>query len=175
MPEPIVIEALTREHLTAATQLLKRGFPWQHYLPLGQLSLHFYLLKQRYPLQGLSRCLGVENTRFWVAVAASSQQVLGIIGLYSKTLDAKESDWLDWFCVAPEARGQGIGGQLLQFSVEQARQADKQFLRIITSDDANENTAQAIYEKHGFCLISSTQPWYWRAFKVRMLYRERKL
>ncbi|MGR9015168.1 MAG: GNAT family N-acetyltransferase, partial [Gammaproteobacteria bacterium] len=113
MPEPIIIEALTHQHLTAATQVLKRSFPWENYLPLGQLSIRFYLLNQCYPLLGLTHYIGIEDTRFWVAVSATTQRVQGIIGLYSKTVDATESDWLDWFCVDPAARGQGIGGQLL--------------------------------------------------------------
>jgi GNAT superfamily N-acetyltransferase len=172
MPEPIIIEAFTSHRLHDTTQLLKHGFPWLRYLPLGHLSLYFYLFKQRYPLVGLSRCLGVEETRFWVAVSATSQQVLGIVGLYSKTVDAHESYWLDWFCVAPGARGQGIGTLLLQFSLAQARLAGKQFLRIITSDDPNENLAQTLYEKHDFYLIPTSQPWHWRQFNIRMLYRE---
>jgi len=94
----------------------------------------------------------------------------GITGLYTCPQDEDEADWLSWFCVDPAQRGQGIGGKLLAFSIEEARGRGKQFLRLYTSDDPNEAEAQGLYEKFGLRVV--------REEKVRthtLIYRELRL
>jgi ribosomal protein S18 acetylase RimI-like enzyme len=175
MPKTITIEPLTRERLPETVRLLKRGFPWQEYLPLGQISLIFYWLKQRYRLGGLSFLLGVEETRFWVAVSSRSLDVVGVIGLYSESRDAGEAYWLDWFCVDPDTRRQGTGSKLLEFCIEESIRAGKRYLRVITSTDPNEKAAAALYERYGIRVVAEKQPWLWRCFAIRRVCRELEL
>jgi ribosomal protein S18 acetylase RimI-like enzyme len=74
--------------------------------------------------------------------------------------------------VAPEARGQGIGGKLVDFCIAKARAAGKQFLRLYTSNHPNQAIAQILYEKRGFRLIGDSQL---RGTQFKKLYGELEL
>ena len=76
--------------------------------------------------------------------------VLGTTGLYRYRKDLETAVWLAWFCVDPRARGRGIGQALLDHSVARARDAGFSLLRLYTSTDPNEASAQRLYERNGF-------------------------
>jgi GNAT superfamily N-acetyltransferase len=65
-------------------------------------------------------------------------------------VDEGEAVWLDWFCVAPGSRGKGVGGQLLDFTVERARASGARFLRLYAWDGARWQAAFRLYESRGF-------------------------
>lgn len=76
--------------------------------------------------------------------------VLGTTGLYRYKKDSDEGVWLAWFCVDPRARGRGIGQALLEHSIARARDARFDLMRLYTSTDPNEASAQRLYERNGF-------------------------
>ena len=94
----------------------------------------------------------VSELRYWVAINGL-EKVLGTIGLYCYEFDKDKAFWLGWFCVDPNARKKGIGSQLLQFSINEAKRLRKKFLRLYTSTDPNELDSHRLYEKHGFKLV----------------------
>jgi len=190
----ILIEPLRAERSGEVQTLLTQCFPWQKYLPLGQISLRFILLKESCArirpekkksvktgnfflgrlLEGFCYLVGIEDSFFWLAISKESSQVLGIIGLYGKTADAHEAYWVDWFCVAPDARSQGVGAQLIEFCIEYTQRSGKKYLRLETSTDPNEVSAQILYEKYGLYIIEASQPWYWSLLNISRIVRERE-
>jgi ribosomal protein S18 acetylase RimI-like enzyme len=99
------------------------------------------------------RLAGVSQLQdLWVAVDENNQ-VCGTTGLYTHRKDEQEANWLSWFCVAPEYRGQGIAKKLLEFSIELTKEQNKRYLRLYTSDDPGEAAAQELYEKYGFKIV----------------------
>ena len=89
---------------------------------------------------------------FWVAKNEKGE-ICGTTGLYTCCKDEEEAVWLSWFCVAPEARGQGIGKRLIEFSIKKAKEQNKKYLRLYTSTDPVEESAQVLYEKYGLAKV----------------------
>ncbi len=130
-----------------AKKLVKRVFRFQS--PAERMFFFAFSKKMNPFIRIITRLFGVSDiVNFWVATN-EMKEVLGTTGLYSYTKDRHEALWLAWFCVAPEARGKGIGKKLLSFSITEARKASVRYLRLYTSDDPNERDAQFLYEKFG--------------------------
>ncbi len=109
----------------------------------------FLILKQpdSWPARLFKRVSGIKDIlAFDVAV---DDGVLGTTGLYRTRKDADEAVWVFWFCVAPEARGQGMGQALLDHTFARAREFGYDTVRLYTSTDPNEAIAQHLYEKNG--------------------------
>jgi GNAT superfamily N-acetyltransferase len=120
--------------------------------------------------QGVIRLFGVkEIVNFWVALG-EKKDVLGTTGLYRYIKDQHEALWLAWFCVAPKARGTGMGKKLLSFSVTEAEKVGVRYLRLYTSDDPIESKAQYLYENFGLKEVGRQR----KIFHTR-IYRELKL
>lgn len=115
--------------------------------------------------------LGYRNIRYWVA-RDERGKVLGITGLYSERKDQKKAKWLGWHCVAPEARGQGVGEQLLNRAIAEARQAGAEVLRLYTSTHGNEAAAQLLYKKKGLKVVKEGPVVREGQEQYRYLYRE---
>jgi GNAT superfamily N-acetyltransferase len=145
-------------------QLVQRVFPSQGLVE--RLSLRLF----RTPLQWLLGLGGIRSGRFWVAVRDNA--VVGTVGLYTRAQDAREAVWLGWFCVAPEARGDGIGGRLLEFVLKEAKSMQVRYLRLYTSTDPNERAAQGVYERAGLSIMRREQPLLWRLAGVEKLVRQ---
>jgi GNAT superfamily N-acetyltransferase len=160
--KPIVqVKAVDAGTLPGAKALVDRVFP--HQTPAERLF--FWVWPRRMTKLGralLALARVAELTEVWVAVDDDGA-VLGTTGLYRYRKDADEAFWLTWFCVAPESRGAGVGAQLLDFSIAQARQRGAHFLRLYTSDDPNEAVAQNLYESRGLQVYET---------RNRILYRE---
>ena len=107
--------------------------------------------------------------KYWVAVD-ENEDVCGITGLYGNKSDKDEALWLSWFCVNPKHRGRGIGKQLIEFSIEEAKKHRKKYLRLYTSDDANEADAQFLYEQYGFKIFKREEK-----AGYTLIYREKEL
>ncbi len=81
---------------------------------------------------------------------SDENRLIGTTGLYAYQNEPAEVGWLGWFCIDPGWRGQGLGKYLLSWTIEKARQAGFQKLRLYTSDHQNEVAAQHLYERLGF-------------------------
>jgi len=158
-------EALMKD----AEKLIKAVFPW---MDLSEKMSFWMFRNRRNPVaRVMMRFDGVsELLSMYVALNPGSREVCGTTGFYTCIKDEAEAYWLSWFCVAPELRGQGIGKQLLEFSIEKAKTDGKKFLRLYTSDDENEAEAQGLYEKYGFKAVGEEKKEYYT-----LIYRELRL
>ena len=141
------IEEVTPGTMPAARALVDRVFRGQ-----GPFASAFFracehrdsrLARAYLWLAGMS-----EVTGLWVALD-SDGAVIGASALCRRREGPHDSLWLSWLCVAPESRRGGVGGRLLDFTIEKARASRAAFLRLHTSDLPNEAPAQSLYESRG--------------------------
>ena len=163
------IEHLGQDLLPAARQLVARVFPWQS--PIERLSF-WAIANRNFPfVRRVMAYVGVADILdFWGAVDSQTKALLGTTGLYLYNRDTSEAVWLAWFCVAPEARGKGIGSRLLDFSIDKAQNSGREYLRLYTSDDPREAAAQRLYESRGLKIVREKK----RLFYTK-IYRELQL
>lgn len=145
----IKIELLTDRTLRETVDLVDKIFPEEEKEP-PKLEIPASLNPEKY--QNFLLKHQMSDLRYWVAID-DFEKVVGTIGLYCYDFDEEEAFWLGWFCVDPKARKQDIGTQLLEFSIEKAREQGKTFLRLYTSSHPDESDAHRLYEKHGFVLV----------------------
>ena len=165
----VCIEHLERGRLSDARKLVWRVF--HHQDPFERLSFLAIanhsspLMRRMMALAGVADFLD-----FWGAIDRRNRALLGTVGLYQYTRDAKEAVWLAWFCVAPEVRRRGIGSKLLDFSIKEAKRTGLQYLRLYTSDRSGEAAAQILYESRGLKVVARKR----HLFHTR-IYRELNL
>jgi GNAT superfamily N-acetyltransferase len=143
------IQPLSQKTLKDTIALTNTVFPWESRWGSAAWAFRFSLIHPR-----LSRILflplGIRWAHYWVAINGG-KTVLGVTGLYRPHKDT-EAYWLGWTCVAPEARGQRIGSQLLDFAIEQTKKAGVSYLRLYTWDGEEATVARQLYERRGFQL-----------------------
>ena len=133
-------------------------------------------------LEGLEELVRGEDSRhshLYTYVACKEERILGIVVLYDgKTgkdidvllvkklqekhgasyhidIEAHEDEYyIDTICVAPDARGLGIGTMLLRFAEEQARRIGHTKLSL--NVEASKTKARRLYEREGFAF---TEAW----------------
>ena len=154
--------------LDGVKKLVDKVFVWQD---LPERMTFWVYKRQNNPFVRLLMQIGGVSSigTIWAAVNEGGD-VCGTTGLYMYKKDEKEAVWLCWFCVDPEYRGQGIGKNLLEFSIEKAKESGKAFLRLYTSDDPSEAAAQGLYEKYGLAVVKTQ-----KHGSTTYLYRELKL
>ena len=154
--------------LDKVKSLVDKVFTWQD-LP-ERMTFGVYKRRSNPFARLLMRIGGVSSMgTIWAAINPGGD-VCGTTGLYMYKKDEKEAVWLCWFCVDPEHRGQGIGRDLLEFSIEKAKESGKVFLRLYTSDHPSEAAAQELYEKYGLVVVKKK-----KRGSDTYLYRELKL
>ena len=149
-------------------KLIKEVFPS---MDLAE-RLSFLAYRHQSGLRGriLAKLSGVSSlSNIWAAIN-DNKEICGTTGIYTCADDAHEADWLSWFCVAPNQRGQGISKKLIEFSIDLARKRSKKFLRLYTSDDPNEAVAQLLYERYGLKVVKTE-----KYSSGTIIYRELKL
>lgn len=126
-------------------------------------------------LQGLERLIVATDNRHSYLntfVALDDEKVMGIVVLYDgkngKKLDAKLSEklsyniefeahddeyYIDTLCVHADARGQGIGTQLLQFAEQQGHQLG--FHKLSLNVELAKEQARKLYESQGFVVTEN--------------------
>ena len=166
----MLIKPLSLSNIEAAVNLVNKVFTRQSMLERESLRASLSQDKRLYKI--LFLLARVTQLHYWVAVDNNSQKVIGTTGLYCYTYDEAEAYWLAMFCVDPTCRGQGIGRKLLEFSIDKAKAADKKFLRLYTSTDPNEATAQVLYDKYGFRITNEERYW---GSQYKKVYRELEL
>ena len=112
---------------------------------------------------------GVKDLVAFDVYVDEAELVLGTTGLYRYKKDSDTAVWLAWFCVDPRARGRGIGQALLDHSVARARDAGFSLMRLYTSTDPNEASAQRLYERNGFMEVGRK-----KGLRSTNVFREKK-
>lgn len=104
---------------------------------------------------------------------------MGVTGFYTRTVGPEDMAWLGWYCVSPLERGKGIGRKILEWTIARAREEGFKTMRLYTSTDPNEREAQNLYEKMGFAVIDTADPYNDPEIEgpgnYETFYRERKL
>ncbi|MDZ8134817.1 MAG: GNAT family N-acetyltransferase [Nostoc sp. DedQUE04] len=147
------IESLSIATLEQAIQLRDEVFPGVSNSSDGQ-SLVASLYLDEYA-QWFSNS-GITQLNYWVAIDEESFQVIGLTGLYCKSEDEQEANWLGWFCVASRFRGKGIGKELLDFTIDLAQAKLKRYLRLYTWEHSSSYVARMLYLKRGFYQIGES-------------------
>lgn len=134
----------------------------------------FSFIAIRHPQTFTSRLLmflaGVKDLMAFDVYVDETDLVFGTTGLYRYKKDFDEAVWLAWFCVDPKARGRGIGQALLEHSIARARDAGFSLMRLYTSTDPNEVSAQRLYERNGFMEVGRK-----KGFFATTVFREKRL
>jgi GNAT superfamily N-acetyltransferase len=148
----IVIEPLSAAYLERACALVDACFPHEPVHP--DLTLRESLDKTWHMRQSILKEYGeaIDRIDFWIAIDRDSERVVGTSGLYMDMHDEREAAWMEWFCVDPAYRGQGIGALLLDKAIAEATARGKTFLRLYTSDEGGPTLAQGMYLERGFVL-----------------------
>lgn len=151
-PADVKIVQLTEKNLPAAIEAGKDGFRYG----LGFLNPGADFKASLKPLATKVSETGLPHTemnaRYFLAVDKEGR-VLGTTGLYETSKDQGQALWLGWMSVRPAYRGKGIGQKLLDFSIEEAKRKDVDYLRLFTSNYRGEAAAQPLYERAGLKVV----------------------
>jgi len=113
---------------------------------------------------------GVKDLVAFDVYVDEADLVLGTTGLYRYKRDFDRAVWLAWFCVDGGARGCGIGQALIEHSMARARETGFSLMRLYTSTDPNEASAQRLYERNGFMEVGRK-----KGLRSTTVFREKKL
>jgi len=92
----------------------------------------------------------IKEMQYWVVIDKVNLKLIALTGLYTEKEDNAESCWLGWFCVDDEYRKKGFGKELLNFSINQAKELSKEYLHIYTYNSLEHRVAIDMYKKYGF-------------------------
>jgi GNAT superfamily N-acetyltransferase len=105
-------------------------------------------------------------------VKDANGKTVGVTGWYTEKPGPEDTIWLGWYCIDPAERGKGLGKEILQWSISQVKEMGYKKLKLYTSDDPNEATAQILYEKLGFALVGEEQK---EGEEYKILFREKNI
>ncbi len=168
----IAIEPLSPQSLNATISLTDRVFLYQRWWEQAKWAFSLSLMSGFLP-RLLLQLIGVDNCRYWVAID-SQTGVVGVTGLYQTPKDKQDAYWLGWTCVDPQTRGQGVGKQLIDFAIAEAKSSGITYLRLYTSDLPDYAIAVKLYERRGFELTSQVTEKY-QHISFNILYYQLKL
>ena len=87
------------------------------------------------------------------------QTLLGFACFGTESLTQGTWD-LFWICVAPAARGKGVGGRLMNNAVAQAKEAGARLMVIYTSSTEPYQPARRLYESQEFSRVAAVEDYY---------------
>lgn len=165
------IEPLSKDTLEEAASLAERVFSGEHVSPRESFEASLDPEQKRAYVERSAAGHGVTDLEYWVA-RDDVGRVIGMTGLYRRQEDEGEALWLGWHCVDPQERGRGVGGNLLDFVIAEARRRAAGALRLFTSTHPDEASAQTLYEKRGLKVVKEGEEVGERQARYRLLYRE---
>jgi GNAT superfamily N-acetyltransferase len=105
-------------------------------------------------------------------VKNEEQKTIGVTGWYTVLDEPKDIIWLGWYCVSKEERRKGFGKEILEWTIDRARDMGYKRMRLYTTTHPGEATAQILYEKLEFKLYATeTTP----GVDYTTLFREKEL
>ena len=159
---------MDNSNIKETAELVAKCFPEQSFDE--RMSFWAYKRQHRRCVRFLMRLSGYEPPlKAWVAIDID-EKIVGTTGVYFTRKDRHEAVWMNWYCVDPDKRGQGIGKALIEYAIERAREYGKKYFRLYTSDFHLEADAQIVYEKYGFKIIRTK-----KKKDYTLIYRELKL
>lgn len=138
----MTIETLQAESLLAAQQVAAELFPWEEE---HQQALPASVFPHEHAKFFQDRGLDAVRCR----VVRHDSQVAGLAALYSYAR-TPEDLWLAWYGLRPFVRGLGLGAQLLDLVIAEAKREGRSALRLWTTDEAEYAKAVQLYQRRGF-------------------------
>lgn len=89
----------------------------------------------------------IARVEYYLLISEAGK-VVGTTGVYQNTIEP-DNAWVGWFCVEPDERGKGYGSQLLDYTVEKAKEYKYLYLKLYT-DPEESPEAQQLYKKFDF-------------------------
>ena len=139
------IVEISNEYFEQAINLVKLVFPYEN-----QQEIELAFKGSLGDTAGMAWLKLKKCTSVKYFLAVENKEVIGTVGIYTNNEDDKEAAWLGWFCVSSEFRQKGIGKQILDYVINIAKEKNKKYFRLYTSDRSQEATAQILYDKLGF-------------------------
>lgn len=168
----VSVEPLTFKNLEKTQELLQSVFPYCKNRKYGpEVSIEKYLLND----MDYFYDEGLVSEEYYISLDLSRNSILGTTGLSFYRKDHLSNCWLGWFCVNPLYRGNGIGKNLLSWTIKKAQQKRLQEMHIETSDHPNEAGAQQLYESLGFAVYELLPSQYFDSGERTIIYRKRPL
>jgi len=143
-----IIKSLTADTLNNAVILRDKIFP-----DLGSCekeTLQASLDKSNY--EECWKKNELTSMQYFIMLDTTKDKIIGLTGIYSEEGDSHNMCWLGWFCIEESYRGQGLSKILLDFSINKAKQLNKQYLHLYTYDAEEYIPAMRLYEKYGFII-----------------------
>lgn len=113
----------------------------------------------------------LKTLEYFIARDENNGEIIGVTGLYTRTIDPSNVVWLGWYGVFPQKRKQGFGEYILNWTMETAKKRGFTVMRLYTSNDPNEEVAQHLYNKLEFKITGTEE--YPNNYKI--IYRQRNL
>ncbi len=149
----VLIQPLDQHTLPPAITLRDQIFP-----NLGKYEYDTLLASLFPEKNSVHKKLAIKQLNYWVAIHPITLEVIGLVGLYTQVYEDDGMIWLGWYCVDPDYRGYGIGGKLIDYVIQYAKEQGKQTLHLYTTDDDEYTTAREQYIKLGFEYYKSKSP-----------------
>lgn len=89
---------------------------------------------------------------YWVMLDDETKRVVGFTGLYAFA-DAPHEVWLGWFGLDASTRGKGLGRELLEWTMNTAREEGYTLFKLYTTTDPLETAAQKLYDSCGLKVV----------------------
>ena len=147
----LTYSSLSLENINEATKLVRSVFPDDFNGQEGIDAYNASLNKENY--KSFFESHHLETLEYFVVGDSSSEKIIGVTGWYTRTIDDKDTIWLGWYCLSQEERGKGFGRKILEWTMDKAREKGYTKMKLYTSTDPNEATAQILYEKLGFKIV----------------------
>lgn len=147
----LTYSSLSLENINEATKLVRSVFPDDFN---GQDGIDAYsasLNRENY--KSFFESHHLEILEYFVVKDSSLEKIIGVTGWYTRTIDDKDTIWLGWYCLSPEVRGKGWGKEILKWTMDIVKEKGYKKMKLYTSTDPNEATAQILYEKLGFKIV----------------------
>ncbi|KND47722.1 MAG: hypothetical protein AB201_02175 [Parcubacteria bacterium C7867-006] len=141
---------LTEKYLEAAVKMVDEVFPqdldaiWN---PEKSLPLSLR------PQSELKQDVFVD---YWI-VLNDNDEIIGVTGMYRLKEDPEDVVWLGWYCIRADQRGRGLGRELLNWTIDKAKERGFKKMKLYTSTDPNEAAAQILYDKLDFKIIGEDE------------------
>lgn len=143
---------LSKENIEEAISLVKLVFPDDFNSLDGPAEAYRASLNKNEHKDFLNKyCLDL--IEYFIVKDSSLEKIIGVTGWYTRTVDDKDVIWLGWYCLDPQERGKGLGKEILKWTMDKVKEKGYKVMRLYTSTDPNEATAQSLYEGIGFKII----------------------
>lgn len=167
----MIFQPLSPENFQSAIEFVKMVFPNDVDTPDSPLLAYRAALWPE-ENQEFWKKYDTKTLEYFVVLDEHTQSIIGVTGLYTRTIDPPNMVWLGWYGVHPAWRGKGLGKAILDWTMARAREKEFTVMRLYTSTDPNEAIAQHLYDVYGFRIIGEEgHP----NGVYKLLYRERLL